>query len=93
MDGTLVAACRAGAGGDGHAAQFVTGTMGRQLGYALSRWLPDHVTAVSQATAESHMAAGMVRESRSVSVAERESTLDLAAGSHAQCELRRVELA
>jgi len=39
-----------------------TGTMGRRLGYACSRWLTDHVTAVSQATAASHPAAGMVSE-------------------------------
>jgi glycosyltransferase involved in cell wall biosynthesis len=39
-----------------------TGARGRRLGYALSRWMPDHVTAVSRATAASHLAAGMVRE-------------------------------
>jgi glycosyltransferase involved in cell wall biosynthesis len=39
-----------------------TGTLGRRLGYACSRWLTDHVTAVSQATAASHLAAGMVSE-------------------------------
>jgi len=38
-----------------------TGRRGRHFGYALSRWLPDHVTAVSRATAVSHLAAGMVR--------------------------------
>ena len=41
-----------------------TGRMGRHFGYACSRWLPDHVTAVSQAAAASHMAAGMVSQSR-----------------------------
>ena len=41
-----------------------TGKMGRHFGYACSRWLPDHVTAVSQATAASHAAAGMVDPSR-----------------------------
>jgi glycosyltransferase involved in cell wall biosynthesis len=41
-----------------------TGTMGRHFGYSCSRWLPDHVTAVSQATAASHLAAGMVSESK-----------------------------
>jgi len=40
-----------------------TGTMGRHFGYACSRWLTDHVTAVSEAAAVSHLAAGMVRES------------------------------
>lgn len=40
-----------------------TGKLGRRLGYAFSRWLPDHVTAVSHATAESHLAAGMASES------------------------------
>jgi len=39
-----------------------TGKSGRHIGYACSRWLPDHVTAVSRATAVSHLAAGMVRE-------------------------------
>ena len=39
-----------------------TGTMGRQVGYALSRRLPDRVTAVSRSAAASHLAAGMVRE-------------------------------
>lgn len=39
-----------------------TGKSGRHIGYAYSRWLPDHVTAVSRATAASHLAAGMVRE-------------------------------
>lgn len=37
-----------------------TGTAGRHWGYACSRWFTDHVTAVSQATAASHLAAGMV---------------------------------
>jgi glycosyltransferase involved in cell wall biosynthesis len=39
-----------------------TGKSGRRIGYVCSRWLPDHVTAVSRATAVSHLAAGMVRE-------------------------------
>jgi glycosyltransferase involved in cell wall biosynthesis len=39
-----------------------TGKRGRRIGYRYSRWLPDHVTAVSQATAAAHLAAGMVRE-------------------------------
>ncbi len=38
-----------------------TGGSGRRVGYACSRRLPDHVTAVSRATADSHLAAGMVR--------------------------------
>lgn len=41
-----------------------TGKSGRRFGYAFSRWLPDHVTAVSHATSVSHLAAGMVREER-----------------------------
>ncbi len=41
-----------------------TGRLGRQLGYRCSQWLPDHVTAVSEATAQSHCAAGMVNEGR-----------------------------
>jgi len=39
-----------------------TGKRGRRIGYACSRWLPDHVTAVSEATAASHLDAGMVSE-------------------------------
>ena len=39
-----------------------TGTAGRHFGYRCSRWLTDHVTAVSQATAASHLTAGMVSE-------------------------------
>jgi glycosyltransferase involved in cell wall biosynthesis len=38
------------------------GKLGRRFGYACSRWLPDRVTAVSRATADSHLAAGMVDE-------------------------------
>ncbi len=41
-----------------------TGKLGRHIGYACSRWLPDHVTAVSEATAASHVAVGMVNPSR-----------------------------
>jgi glycosyltransferase involved in cell wall biosynthesis len=41
-----------------------TGAMGRHFGYSCSRRLPDHVTAVSQAAAASHLAAGMVTESK-----------------------------
>ncbi len=41
-----------------------TGTMGRHFGYACSRWMTDHVTAVSEAAAASHLAAGMVSESK-----------------------------
>jgi len=41
-----------------------TGKLWRRLGYACSRWLPDHVTAVSEASAASHVAAGMVDPGR-----------------------------
>ena len=37
-----------------------TGSMGRRLGYRWNRWLPDKVTAVSQAVADAHLLAGMV---------------------------------
>jgi glycosyltransferase involved in cell wall biosynthesis len=37
-----------------------TGTPGRRWGYRLSDWLPDRVTAVSQAAAQAHLRAGMV---------------------------------
>jgi glycosyltransferase involved in cell wall biosynthesis len=40
------------------------GKLGRRIGYACSRWLPDHVTAVSEAAATSHVAAGMVSPDR-----------------------------
>ena len=36
------------------------GSLGRRLGYRLSRMLPDQVTAVSEAAAEAHRLAGMV---------------------------------
>ena len=41
-----------------------TGKRGRRFGYSISRWLPDHVTAVSRATAVSHLTARMVNEKR-----------------------------
>ncbi len=41
---------------------WIHGTMGRHVGYAMSRGLPDHVTAVGQSAAASHLAAGMVRK-------------------------------
>ncbi len=41
-----------------------TGGMGRRIGYACSRFLPDHVTAVSHATATAHVAAGMASARR-----------------------------
>ena len=37
-----------------------TGTAGRRIGYRCSGWLGDRVTAVSQAVASAHVAAGMV---------------------------------
>jgi glycosyltransferase involved in cell wall biosynthesis len=37
-----------------------TGSLGRRLGYFLSRWWPDRVTAVSRAAAQSHVGAKMV---------------------------------
>jgi glycosyltransferase involved in cell wall biosynthesis len=39
-----------------------TGTIGRHVGYVLSQWLSDRVTAVSRATALAHLSAGMVNE-------------------------------
>jgi glycosyltransferase involved in cell wall biosynthesis len=36
------------------------GSPGRRIGYWCSSWLPDQVTAVSHATAFSHLAAGMI---------------------------------
>jgi glycosyltransferase involved in cell wall biosynthesis len=41
-----------------------TGKPGRQITYAISRWLTDQVTAVSEATAASHLTAGMVGQSK-----------------------------
>ena len=40
------------------------GRPGLRLGYRCSRWLPDHVTAVSEAAATAHLAAGLVSENR-----------------------------
>jgi glycosyltransferase involved in cell wall biosynthesis len=37
-----------------------TGAWRRRLGYRLSNWLPDKITAVSLAVAQTHLAAGMV---------------------------------
>jgi len=41
-----------------------TGRMGRRLGYFLSRWWPDQVTAVSRAAARSHVGARLVSEKK-----------------------------
>ncbi|MDR3751434.1 MAG: glycosyltransferase [Terracidiphilus sp.] len=41
-----------------------TGSLGRGLGYRLSGWLPDRVTAVSHAVADTHLAARMVSKDR-----------------------------
>ena len=41
-----------------------TGGLGRRLGYRLSGWLPDQVTAVSHAVADTHLAARMVSKAR-----------------------------
>jgi len=39
-----------------------TGSIGRRIGYRLSNWLPDEVTAVSQAAADAHLAAKMAAQ-------------------------------
>jgi glycosyltransferase involved in cell wall biosynthesis len=41
-----------------------TGSLGRRLGYRLSNWLPDCVTAVSRSVAEAHVSARMVPASK-----------------------------
>jgi glycosyltransferase involved in cell wall biosynthesis len=41
-----------------------TGSLGRRLGYRYSGWLPDRVTAVSQAVAGAHINARMVTEGK-----------------------------
>jgi glycosyltransferase involved in cell wall biosynthesis len=41
-----------------------TGTLGRRLGYRWSDWLADRMTAVSQAAADAHCSAAMVRGSK-----------------------------
>ncbi len=41
-----------------------TGAAGRRLGYRLSGWLGDQVTAVSQAAAAAHLVAGMVTKNK-----------------------------
>jgi glycosyltransferase involved in cell wall biosynthesis len=43
-----------------------TGTPGRRIGFRLSNWLPDKVTAVSHGVAEVHRAAGMVSDDKLV---------------------------
>ena len=65
-----------------------TGTVGRQLGYALSRWLPDQVTAVSQAAAASHLAAGMVSEKKLAVLANGIDVDDWRADQKARDEVR-----
>lgn len=39
-----------------------TGTLGRRIGYRLSNWLPDEVTAVSRAVAVTHLNCKMARQ-------------------------------
>jgi glycosyltransferase involved in cell wall biosynthesis len=41
-----------------------TGGLGRRLGYRASNWLPDRVSAVSQAVAQAYLAAGMVSQNK-----------------------------
>ena len=41
-----------------------TGTLGRRLGYRWSNWIPDRVTAVSQAVADAHRSASMVTKEK-----------------------------
>ena len=41
-----------------------TGTLGRRLGYRWSNWIPDRVTAVSQAVADAYLSAAMVTEKK-----------------------------
>jgi len=43
-----------------------TGTLGRRLGYRLSGWCPDKVTAVSHAVAETNLSARMATEGKLV---------------------------
>lgn len=45
-----------------------TGSIGRHLGYRVSNWLPDTVTAVSHNVADVHLAAGMVASNKVVVV-------------------------
>ena len=46
-----------------------TGTLGRRLGYRWSRWLPDCVTAVSEAVRQAYLKAGMIAPERCLVVA------------------------
>jgi glycosyltransferase involved in cell wall biosynthesis len=46
-----------------------TGTAGRQIGYRISDWLTDKVTAVSSAVADTHLAARMVSAGKLVVLA------------------------
>ncbi len=69
-----------------------TGRIGRRIGYCCSRWLPDRVTAVSRATADSHLAAGMVNATQIAVVGNGidvdDWRPDERARAAARCELR-----
>ena len=67
-----------------------TGKSGRHFGYACSRWLPDHVTAVSRATAVSHLAAGMVRDEQLSILANGIEVEAWEPNVSARCEARRL---
>lgn len=43
-----------------------TGTLGRHIGYRISNWLPNRVSAVSHAVAEAYLIAGMVTSPKAV---------------------------
>jgi glycosyltransferase involved in cell wall biosynthesis len=45
-----------------------TGTLGRKLGYRWSNWLPDRVTAVSQAVAEAYLQARMATAEKLITI-------------------------
>jgi glycosyltransferase involved in cell wall biosynthesis len=68
-----------------------TGTVGRRLGYRLSGWLPDRVTAVSRGVADAYESAAMISHARLVilpnGVDTEEWKPDAAARARARLEL------
>jgi glycosyltransferase involved in cell wall biosynthesis len=66
-----------------------TGPLRRHAGYALSRWLPDQVTAVSNATAAAHSAARMVSDLQLKVIPNGVETSAWRADPHVRAEARR----
>jgi glycosyltransferase involved in cell wall biosynthesis len=67
-----------------------TGAFGRRLGYRLSSRLPDRVTAVSRAVAQTHREAGMVRPEKLVVIPNGIDTETFRPNATQREEVRRV---